>query len=101
MNRIIDGRGTGKTKQLMLAAKDAHGTIVCANPRAMEEKAYAYGIIGINFISYSDYLNHITFSQDSDMGNYFIDEVEELLNYIQTIRIVQGKFCGYTLTNED
>ena len=51
MYRIVDGRGTGKTSRLMLLAKDIGATIVCSNPHAMEQKAHAYGITGINFIS--------------------------------------------------
>ena len=56
MYRIIDGRGTGKTSRLMLLAKETNGTIVCGNPKAMREKALAYGIVGIDFISYNDFL---------------------------------------------
>ena len=49
MYRIIDGRGTGKTSRLMLLAKDTNSVIACANPYAFEQKAKAYGIIGIDF----------------------------------------------------
>jgi len=37
----------------MLLAKEHDADFVCSNPRAMEQKAKAYGINGINFISYS------------------------------------------------
>ena len=52
MYRIIDGRGSGKTSRLMLIAKENNATFVCSNPRAMEAKAHAYGIVGINFLDY-------------------------------------------------
>jgi hypothetical protein len=56
MYRIIDGRGTGKTSRLMLLAKENNGVIVCANPQKMREKAEVYGIIGLEFISYKEFM---------------------------------------------
>ena len=56
MYRIIDGRATGKTSRLMLLAKDTNSVIACANPYAFEQKAKAYGIIGIDFIKFVQYL---------------------------------------------
>ena len=56
MYKIIDKRGTGKTLQLMLLAKENDATIYCQNPMALSEKALRYGIVGINFLSYKDFL---------------------------------------------
>ena len=56
MYRIIDGRGTGKTSRLMLLAKENNGVIVCANPQKIREKAEVYGIIGLEFISYKEFM---------------------------------------------
>ena len=50
MYKIIDTRGTGKTSRLMLIAKENDALFVCANPASMRQKAYSYGIIGIDFI---------------------------------------------------
>ena len=71
MYRIIDGRGSGKTSRLMLLAKETGSTIACANPYAMREKAYAYGIVGIDFISYHDLING-----ECENPNVMIDEIE-------------------------
>ena len=57
MIRVIDGRGTGKTSRLMLLAKEKNAIIACSNPNAMRIKSEGYGIVGINFISYYDYVN--------------------------------------------
>ena len=77
MYRIIDGRGTGKTSRLMLLAKENNGVIVCANPQKMREKAEVYGIIGLEFISYKEFME-----QPSDpFTNYYIDELE---GYVKT-----------------
>ena len=91
MIRVIDGRGTGKTSRLMLLAKEKNAIIACSNPNAMRIKSERYGIVGINFISYYDYVN----------GNYpkgsmvFIDE----LDYF--VRSLGHNLSGYTLSNED
>lgn len=97
MYRIIEGRGTGKTSRLMLLAKETNGTIVCSNPTAMEQKAKAYGIVGINFISYGDFLR----SRGKELNSYYIDEVEMFISYVAAATAGHGTFNGYTLTNED
>lgn len=91
MYRIIDSRGTGKTSRLMLLAKETKSAIACMNPSAMRQKAYAYGITGINFISYSE-----LFNGEYEEDNVMIDELEIFIqNYIDC------KLTGYSLTNED
>ena len=91
MYRIIDRRGTGKTSRLMLLAKEENAIIACSNPSAMRIKAEGYGIVGINFISYYDYVN----------GNYqkgsmvFVDELDCF------VRSLGHNLSGYTLSNED
>lgn len=92
MYRIIDSRGSGKTSRLMLLAKETGAKIACSNPSAMRQKAYTYGITGIDFIPYSDLFNGNINTTDKVM----IDELELLLhNYIDC------DFIGYTLSNED
>ena len=97
MYRIIEGRGTGKTSRLMLLAKETNGTIVCNNPAAMEQKARAYGMVGINFISYGDFLR----SRGEELNNYYIDEAEAFISYVAAVSAGRGTFSGYTLSNED
>ena len=90
MFRIIDGRSSVKTSRLMLLAKETDSAIACSNPSAMRQKAYAYGITGIDFISYSDLFN------GGWDGNVLIDELEEFVK-----QYVDAKVTGYSLTNED
>ena len=90
MYRIIGGRSSGKTSSLMLLAKENNCAIACSNPSAMRQKAYAYGITGINFISYSELFG------GKYEGNVLIDELDVFVrNYID------AKLIGYSLTNED
>lgn len=90
--RIIDSRDSGKTSRLMLLAKENNGILVCNDPYSMRNKAYAYGLVGFDIISYIDYLN----------GNYdktkpcFIDELELFIK-----RGLGKSFKGYSLSQED
>ena len=60
------------------------------NPSAMRQKAYSYGITGIEFISYSQLFN------GEYEGDVMIDELEGFVqNYIDC------SLTGYSLTNED
>ena len=91
MYRIIDSRGSGKTSRLMLLAKENDAAIACSNPSAMRQKAYAYGITGIDFISYNDLL-------DGWDGDVFIDEIEV---FVKVFLGYNTNLKGYTLSNED
>ena len=91
MFRIIDSRSSGKTSRLMLLAKETHSAIACSNPSAMRQKAYSYGITGIDFISYSD-----LFTGGWTEENVLIDELEEFVK-----QYIDANITGYSLTNED
>ena len=90
MYRIIDSRSSGKTSRLMLLAKETNSAIACMNPLAMREKAYAYGITGLNIISYSQLFN------GEYECNVMIDEIEEFVK-----QYIDCKLTGYSLSNED
>lgn len=92
MYKIIDGKGTGKTSRLMLLAKEHDGIIVCKNPYAMEEKAKAYGIVGISFVSYYEF---ITQRAVYEKVSYYIDELEDFVKFFNS------ELKGYTLSKED
>jgi hypothetical protein len=96
MYRIIEGRGTGKTRRLMEEAKKCQGTIVCYNPKAMEEKAKAYGIVGVTFIGYTEFLG----GRGREAGTFFIDEMEGFSRAAVAYSGVLGNFGGYTLSLE-
>lgn len=92
MYRIIDDRGSGKTGRLMLLAKETGAKIACNNPGAMRQKAYAYGITGIDFIPYSDLFSGTVDPDDKIM----IDELEVFVK-----EYVDGQLTGYTLSKDD
>lgn len=90
MYRIIEGRGTGKTSRLMLIAKETNAIFVCSNPPAMREKAKYYGIDGIQFVSYHDFVTNIY------EGNYVVDELEGFLQAIMG----KNNLLGYSISTE-
>lgn len=97
MYRIIDKKSSGKTKKLMYYAKDNNALFVCKNPDKMKEKAITYGIVGVEFISYDDFLYNGNIAKSS----YVIDEVEEYLKYSFNEIHPDNNFIGYNLSSED
>ena len=95
MYRIIDDRGSGKTSRLMLIAKETGAVFVCSNPKGMEIKAKAYGIDGIRFVSYDDFVHNY----DPDITSYVVDELEMFMKYIFSASGPQ--LIGYTLSKDD
>ena len=93
MNRIIDGRSTGKTSRLMLLAKENNGIIVCHSPRALREKAYAYGITGIDYLSYADFIDLMITTQIH--RPIYIDELDNFL------LLLNNNIQGYSLSEDN
>lgn len=91
MIRIIDDRGTGKTSRLLLLAKETGGIVVCAAPLNTREKAHYYGLTGINFLSYIEYITN----KDKIDKPIFIDDIEAFLKVY-----TENKLAGYTLSKE-
>lgn len=86
---ISGGRGTGKTKALLERVKSEDAIIVCEDTMEMRERAYGYGITGLNIMSYKEF--------DT------LEKVEEPV-YIHNIRkyISYGNrnVKGYSVCNE-
>lgn len=93
MFKIIGSSSTGKTERLMRHAKEIGATIVCKNPDSFAYKAQAYGIIGLNFISYEDYLSEMEYFNDNE--KFLVDEIDGLL------RALQWNIVGYCITTDD
>lgn len=84
----------------MLLAKEYNALFVCANPKAMEVKSHAYGITGIQFISYCEFrnmLNDELIDEGGPIGNVVIDELESYISYICGTTF---KFIGYSISEE-
>lgn len=76
---IISGeKGTGKTRALIEKVKLDDGILVCEDTTAMRERAYGYGITGLNLISYDDLY-------DCDIDDYgkpiYIHDINRFIKY--------------------
>ena len=90
MFRIIEERGTGKTRRLIEEAYKNNGVILCLNPDRMKEKAMAYKIPFINFASYD---NLIYYATNINKRPIYIDELEIFLS--------RYNIAGYDMSIED
>ena len=76
---VIGGnKGTGKTRTLIERAKAEDGIIVCEDTVAMRERAYAYGITGLNLISYDDLYECKVESYDKPI---YIHDINKFIKY--------------------
>ena len=94
MVRIIDKKSTGKTGRLLLLAKENEGVVVCANPQSMRDHAYHYGLTGIDYVAYEEYIGFLCgHPHELCIGRkIFIDELDTFL------ALCSKEICGYTLS---
>lgn len=78
MISIINGRDTGKTKQLLDLARRKHATILTMNKRAFIVKAKSLGYEDIDIIDYED-LNQDLFNFTRPL---VIHQVDNALKYL-------------------
>jgi hypothetical protein len=96
MYRIIDKRGTGKTSRLLLLAKENNGIVVCMSPDKLIRQANKYGITGLTFISYSEFIHR---AKEISNEQVFIDDLECLMSYIVKINF-SSELIGYTISED-
>ena len=86
MKAFVGSRAIGKTRMLLEHAKEHNAIVVCRNPAAMEVKAHAYGIIGLEFLSYKEFINETINNLSQTMGyQYAVDDVELLLEQLGVV----------------
>ena len=68
--------GTGKTKELLLAAQAANGIVLTGNKRGLQAKAQAYGIPKIEIVDWDD-LIYGRFDKDKTLYVHKMDDVME------------------------
>lgn len=96
MFRVFDKQSNGKTKKLLVFAKQNNCTVICSFPSRMQDKAIRYGIGSINCISYEEFLTQYV-EHRLEKLDYVIDEPEKLLIlFFQNGATLQG----YDMTTE-
>jgi hypothetical protein len=75
---ISGGKGIGKTKALIERVKAEDGILVCEDTIVMRERAYGYGITGLNLISYDDLYECKVDSYDKPL---YIHDINKFIKY--------------------
>lgn len=88
---ISGGKGIGKTRTLIERVKAEDGILVCEDTISMRERAYGYGITGLNLISYDDLYECKVDSYDKPI---YIHDINKFIKYsFQEVK-------GYSVCNE-
>lgn len=73
---IIGGNSSGKTRKMLEETKKSGAVVVCKHPLHMQSKANAYGIYGIEFMSYEEFYNG-----SADAKKIAIDEIGDFFEH--------------------
>lgn len=99
-NYVVGGRSIGKTRKIMELAKEKNAIILCKNPAAMERKAAAYGIFGLQFIGYDSVVRGIAENEPEGLlppdQPFVVDEVKDFLDYALVSNCI-----GFTQTEDE
>lgn len=97
MIKIIDKKATGKTGRLLLLAKEQNGVVICGNPDKIRAKAHNYGIVGVDIVSYEEYIDFLGgYSNNILAGRpIFIDELDSLLRQLDI------NIKGYSISKDE
>ena len=83
MEKVIGGQGTGKTKALIEIAHKENAVIVCETPDRMIGKIHGYAYIGIECISYEDYIKLRTEDKVSTGKKYVVDDDNGIVSIVE------------------
>ena len=75
---VSGGKGIGKTKTLLERVKAEDGIIVCEDTIAMRERAYGYGITGLNIMTYDELYECKVDRYDKSI---YIHDINEFIKY--------------------
>lgn len=79
---IIGENSSGKTRKMLEEAKNSNAVVVCKHPLHMQSKANSYGIYGLDFISYDEFVDGSVFIE-----NAAIDEIGDFFEYIFGVKL--------------
>lgn len=75
---ISGGKGIGKTRALIEKVKLEDGILICEDPVHMRERAYGYGITGLNLASYDELYESNLDTYDKPV---YIHDINKFLKY--------------------
>ena len=74
---FIGENSSGKTRKMLEEAKESDAIVVCKHPIHMQNKANAYGLYGIKFVSYDEFNDGSVYAE-----KVAIDEIGDFIKYI-------------------
>lgn len=95
VNCINGTSGTGKTRKLLEYAKQENAIVICQNAAAMQRKAFAYGIIGLEIYDYNYAANLLMMRLGFSNKKIVVDEMADFVNLL-----IQAKCIGFTQTED-
>ncbi len=73
---IIGTNGSGKTRKMLEEAKKSGAIVVCKHPLHMQSKSNAYGIYGLKFVGYDEFIGNVFYGE-----KVAIDELSEFIKH--------------------
>ena len=86
---IIGNDDCGKTRKMLEEAKKSGATVVCKHPIHMQNKANAYGLPNLQFMSYDEFNDGSV-----DAEKVAIDEIGDFIAYIYGAKLDSFCFTG-------
>lgn len=75
MNKYIIGENnTKKTRRMLEEVSKSGAIVICKHPLHMQSKANAYGIYGLKFVSYEEFLGDVFYGE-----KVAIDEIGDFM----------------------
>lgn len=88
--------GTGKTKELLLAAQAANGIVLTGNKRGLQTKAQAYGIPEVEVVDWDD----LIYGRMDTTKPLFVHKLDDVMK--EYFRADFGlRLEGYSIAMED
>ena len=93
MYKIVNGKGTGKTKALLVKAHDDGAIVFCKDAESMIERARGYGLLNMDIRNYPTLLElNELWNSDSKV---YIHNIDDFLKFY-----FGNLVKGYTMTYE-
>lgn len=73
---IIGTNGSGKTRKMLEEAKKSGAVVVCKHPLHMQSKSNAYGIYGLKFVGYDEFIGNVLYGE-----KVAVDELSEFVKH--------------------
>ena len=97
MKVIARGRGTGKTKELLQQAYNEGGYVLTINKRGLQEKAQAYGFVGLNVLDWND----LMYGDYDATKPLYIHNIGEVMQELFDTDFQEMRINGFSTTVEE